>query len=101
RKHQEQAPPVGSHNGLERMFEVPCQGLSIAPEQLRQKLEAGGNTSALACSALTPKALRLTARTLALMRYTLHNDLDQEARRQQVLTDAGTSARSSIYDNQR
>jgi hypothetical protein len=46
-----------------------CRGLMITPEQLRQELEAGGDIPDLASGRLTPKALRLTAKTLALMRY--------------------------------
>jgi hypothetical protein len=45
------------------------QGLSFTPEQLRQELEAGGDLPDLASDALTPKALRLTAETLTLIRY--------------------------------
>ncbi len=47
------------------LFENACQGLSITPEQLRQELEAGGDIPDLVSGALTPKALRLTAKTLA------------------------------------
>ncbi len=41
----------------------------ITPEQLRQELEESGDIPDLACGALTPEALKLTAKTLALMRY--------------------------------
>src|SRR5215218_2043299 len=70
------------------MLEVACQGLSIKPEQLRQELEAGGDVPDLVSGGLTLQALRLTARTLALMRYphASSNDFDRGARRQQVLT---------------
>ena len=44
---KEQTRPVGSHNALERMFKVACQGLTLTPEQLRQELEAGGDISDL------------------------------------------------------
>ena len=67
--HKEQAPPAGSHDGLERMLELACEGLNITREQLRQELIEGGDLFDLACGALTPEALKLAARTLALMRY--------------------------------
>jgi hypothetical protein len=56
------------------MLEVACEGLNITPEQLRQELEAGGDLPDLISGALTPKALRLMATTLALMRYPPEND---------------------------
>jgi hypothetical protein len=46
-----------------------CKGLSITPEQLRSELTEGGDMPDLVSGALTPQVLRLTARTLALMRY--------------------------------
>jgi hypothetical protein len=67
--HKEQVPAVGSNAGLERTLEVACEGLTITPEQLRQELEKGGDMPDLQSGALTLQALRLTARTLALMRY--------------------------------
>jgi hypothetical protein len=45
------------------------EDLSLTPEQLRQELTEGGDIPALASAEVTPQALRLTARTLALMRY--------------------------------
>jgi hypothetical protein len=66
--HKEQVTPVGSQDGRERMLEVACEGLHITPEQLRRELEAGGDISDLTSGALTPKASRLTTRTLAHMR---------------------------------
>jgi hypothetical protein len=69
-----QVPPVGSHAGFERRLEAACEGLSITPEQLRAELEAGGDLPGLVSGALTPQALRLTARTLALMRYPPESD---------------------------
>jgi hypothetical protein len=66
--HEAQVPPVGSNAGLERMLEVACEGLSLTPDQLHQELEAGGDLPALASGELTPQALRLTAKTLALIR---------------------------------
>jgi hypothetical protein len=68
--HKEQASSVGPLIGLERMIETACQGLSTTPEQLRQELEEGGDLPDLVSGALTPNALRLTAKTLALMRDT-------------------------------
>ncbi len=67
--HKEQAPPAGSHDGLGCMIETACQGLSITAEKLHQELEAGDDLPDLASGTLTPKALRLMAKTLALMRY--------------------------------
>jgi hypothetical protein len=51
------------------MLEIACEGLSLTPEQLRAELTEGGDIPDLQSGALTPQALRLTARTLALMRY--------------------------------
>jgi hypothetical protein len=51
------------------MLEAACEGLSITSGQLHRELEAGGDLPGLVSGALTPQALRLTARTLALMRY--------------------------------
>jgi hypothetical protein len=42
--------------------------LSFTPDQLRQELEAGGDIPDLVSGTLTPEALRLIAKTLALMR---------------------------------
>ncbi len=53
---------------IDRLLQAACQGLTITPEQLRQELEAGGDLADLPSGALTVKALRLTASTLALMR---------------------------------
>ncbi|MDQ3797355.1 MAG: hypothetical protein M3294_07300, partial [Pseudomonadota bacterium] len=55
-------------------LENACQGLSITPEQLRQELEADGDIPDLVSGALTPEALRLTARTLVLMRCSPENE---------------------------
>ncbi len=41
----------------------------IAPEQLRQELELGGDLPDLASGALTSAALRLTAELLDTMQY--------------------------------
>jgi hypothetical protein len=46
-----------------------CDGLSITDEQLRAELEESGDITDVQSGALTSKALRLTAETLALMRY--------------------------------
>ena len=67
--HTEQAPPVDPHPSLERMFETACEGLPITDVQLRQELEEGGDLVAMQSGALTLNGLRLTAETLALMRY--------------------------------
>jgi hypothetical protein len=45
------------------------QALSITPEQLRQDLEEGSDVPELVLGALTASALRLTAKTLVLVRY--------------------------------
>ncbi|MDQ4146338.1 MAG: hypothetical protein M3120_01345 [Pseudomonadota bacterium] len=66
--HKEQAPPGGSHDGLERMLELACEGLNITREQLRQVLTEGGYLPDLVSGALTSAALRLTAETLNTMR---------------------------------
>ena len=52
--------------GLRTRSENACQGLSITPEQLRRELKENGDIPDLVSGALTPKALRLTAKTLAL-----------------------------------
>jgi hypothetical protein len=49
------------------VIEMACEGLNITPEQLRHELEAGGDLPNLVSGALTPEALWLTAKTLALM----------------------------------
>ncbi len=67
--HKAELRPVTTNAGLKRMLEVACQGLSITPEQLHQELEEGGDLPDLVPGTLTPKALKLTAKTLALMRY--------------------------------
>ncbi len=72
--HKEQAPPAGSYDGLERMLELACEGLNITREQLRQELTEGGDLPDLVAGALTPEALRLIAKTLAVMRYSLQNE---------------------------
>jgi len=51
------------------MFEIAREGLSLAPDQLREELNESGDMPDLVSGALTPQALMLTARTLALMRY--------------------------------
>src|SRR5215218_3401136 len=91
--HEEQAPPVRHHTSLERMLEMACEGLTITPEQLCQELERGCDMPDLQSGAITPQALRLTARTLALIRHsgdalqsnTPNAPADAEARRQQML----------------
>jgi hypothetical protein len=67
--NKERVTPLRSHTGLEHMCEVACQGLRLTPEQLRQELEISGDIPDLQSGTLTPKALRLMAKTLALMRY--------------------------------
>ena len=67
-------PPLGSHAGFEHMLEAACEGLSITSGQLHRELEAGGDLPGLVSGALTPQALRLTTRTLALMRYPPESD---------------------------
>jgi len=51
------------------MLEMACAGLSMVPEQLRQEFEGSGDLPDLVSGALTSQALRLTARTLALIHY--------------------------------
>jgi hypothetical protein len=63
--HKVELRPVAADAGLCTLFENACQGLSIRPEKLQQELEAGGDLFDLVSGALTPKALRLTAKTLA------------------------------------
>jgi hypothetical protein len=67
--HKERVIPAGSLTGVDRMIETACEGLNITPAQLRQELDAGGDIPDVVSGTLTPKALRLTARTLALMCY--------------------------------
>jgi hypothetical protein len=66
--HKEQAQPIAADAGLHTLFENACRGLSITPEQLRQEVEADGDIPDLVPGKLTPKALRLMAKTLVLMR---------------------------------
>ncbi len=47
------------------MLELACEGLNITREQLHQELIEGGDLFDLVSGALTPTALRLTAKTLA------------------------------------
>jgi ribosomal protein L37AE/L43A len=61
---------VRTHTHLEPLLECACEDLTITPEQLRQALE-DTDLPALASGELTLKALRLTARALALA----HNGL--------------------------
>jgi hypothetical protein len=67
--HKVELRPVAVHADLRTLFEDACQGVSITPEQLRRELEENGDIPDLISGALTPKALWLTAQTLALMRY--------------------------------
>jgi hypothetical protein len=67
--HKPVAQPVAAHAGLRTLFENACQGLSITPEQLRQDLEEGNDLPDVVLGALTASALRLTAKTLVLVRY--------------------------------
>jgi hypothetical protein len=60
---------VAARAGLRTLFENACQGMMITPEHLRQELEEGGDIPDLVSGVLTPTALRLTAKTLALMHY--------------------------------
>jgi hypothetical protein len=72
--HKVELRPVAAHASLRTAFENAREGLTITPEQLRQALEAAGDLPDLVSGALTPKALRLIARTLALMRYPPENE---------------------------
>jgi hypothetical protein len=60
---------VAARASLRALFENACQGMMITPEHLRQELEEGGGIPDLVSGVLTPTALRLTAKTLALMHY--------------------------------
>jgi hypothetical protein len=51
------------------MLEMACEGFSITPAQLQAELSEGGDLPDLVSGALTPKALRLVAQTLAIMRH--------------------------------
>jgi TubC N-terminal docking domain len=73
--HKEQPQPVAAHAGIRTLFENACQRLSITPKQLRQELREGNDLPDLVSGVLTPKALRLTAKTLALMRYSYPPEL--------------------------
>lgn len=61
--------PAGFSVCHARMLADACQGLTITPEQLRDELEGDGDLRDLISGALTPRALRMTAETLTLMRY--------------------------------
>ncbi len=67
--HKVELRPVAARAELRTVFENACQGLSITPEQLRQELEAAADIPDVVSGTLTPKALKVTAKTLALMRY--------------------------------
>jgi hypothetical protein len=67
--HKVQHQPVRDPARVKRMVEDACRGLSITPEQLRRELKIGGDLADLESGALTKHGLRLTAETLALMRY--------------------------------
>jgi hypothetical protein len=64
--HKVEQPPVTARAGLRALFENACQGLSITPEQLRTEL-TGDDIPDRVSGALTPGALGLTAKTLALI----------------------------------
>jgi hypothetical protein len=51
------------------MIQHACEGPPITDVQLRQELEEGGDLVDIQSGALTLNGLRLTAETLALMRY--------------------------------
>ncbi|MGH8502880.1 MAG: hypothetical protein ACREVE_10525 [Gammaproteobacteria bacterium] len=59
-----------------RRIETACQGLTITPAQLRTELQQGGDIPDVVSGALTPRALRMIAETLALMRYALPPEPD-------------------------
>jgi hypothetical protein len=61
------------------MLEVACEGSNITPEQLRQELEVDSDLPDLASGTLTSKALRLMAKTLALMRCSPERELFPES----------------------
>ena len=54
---------------INALIRSACENLSITGEQLYAELEEGGDLPDVHSETLTPKALRLTAKTLALMRY--------------------------------
>jgi hypothetical protein len=53
---------------INSLIHAACEDLSITGEQLYAELEEGGDHPDIYSETLTPKALRLTAETLALMR---------------------------------
>jgi hypothetical protein len=84
--HKVELRPVAGHAGLRTLFENACQGLSIMPEQLRWELEENGDLPNLASGALTPQALRLIARTLALIHYAPESEGLPDLRRHYALS---------------
>lgn len=60
--------PVRNPARLRRMAEPACDRLTITPEQLWQELEANGDLADLKSGAVSVKALRQVAMTLAVMR---------------------------------
>lgn len=60
---------VAPQDDVASLIASACEGLTITPEQLLAELTEGGDMPDLQSGSLTPQALRLTARTLALMRY--------------------------------
>jgi hypothetical protein len=60
---------ASSGETINAMMHQVCEDLSITAEQLRMELKEGGDLLDLQSGALAPQALRLTAKTLALMRY--------------------------------
>ncbi len=53
---------------INALIHSACEDLSITGEQLYAELEEGGDLPDIYSGTLTPKVLRLTAETLALMR---------------------------------
>jgi len=74
--HKVKARPARADAQLRTLLEAACQGLTITPEQLWHELKAGRDLPDLESGALTPHGLRLTAETLAVMRYS--GDVDKQ-----------------------
>ena len=66
--HKVQTRPVRDRACLRRMVELACGRLTITPEQLWKELEANGDLADLESGAVSVKARRQVAVTLATMR---------------------------------
>ena len=66
--HKVQTRPAHDPARLRRMVEFACRQLTITREQLRQELEANSDLADMESGAVSVKALRQVAMTLAVMR---------------------------------